>query len=514
MAGLLGTGAAALEFPRERIIEMMAQRKAAELISSYELTPPASSLDDDSSIDDLVGALPGYHHDQRFVAEMNHQFELMAQAYNSDARHYQRIVGELAGGTLTQLLEEGRGSHREFFAARLEQVRTNAERILSRSVQQYGIQHTIGRVVHMKTLVSEPHQAARDEQQTLSTAIETQQSAGQQSLARINELIRRYHWLPAYLLSANLFIRVPIFLGLVIVGFVLGSFFPITLMLATVVLSAIPGTWLMFMRRLPPPETIEPLLSRYYHDVGLRIYLEEEANFWAQTITALEERETKLQSIIEELRIAHSGFGQQWQSIRAALFNPQRHVRYLLTETELEAWYSDYAAGDRPTALEAFWKKCLEGNGAVAVQVLVKRMIDDSRSLLLWTAEQRLWDIYGDKAASILFGHEAAIMNQVFTLAVRTSRLVRHALYHRTYIIALHEPEQSKLAVTLRQQLKQYGLGVKFVENGDPHRISILGAEGGFTFGSLREASEIESHFRKLKDNPMIYPRIGRITKR
>ncbi len=259
------------------------------------------------------------------------------------------------------------------------------------------------------------------------------------------------------------------------------------------------------MRRLPPPETIESHLYTYYRVSGQRIYLEEQREFWLEIASLLDVKREEIRNIVEDdLRHQHTLLVENWQSSRQQILSPPRHVLYLVSDQELDRWNEEVAAEKDADLLLAFWEICLDQGCQKGVTNLVEQIKKRLNGHFQWTAEQRLWDLYGDGAVPLLFGKETSLMNRVFTLAIRTGRLLNPSHYHKSFIMAVNQPEQSKLTRKLRQRLKQYDLGVKFVENGDPNRISILGLEGGFDFSAVREASELDTHFERHKHDPLI----------
>jgi len=171
----------------------------------------------------------------------------------------------------------------------------------------------------------------------------------------------------------------------------------------------------------------------------------------------------------------------------------------------LETWYEELLAEEAEVVLPDFWEACFNDGCENGVKVLVGQMKRRLKSYFRFSAQQRLLDLFGDRAVS---GDETSVMNRVFTLAIRTGRLLHRSRYHRSFIVGMSNPKESKLAKLFRQRLKQHDLGIKFVENGDPYRITILGLEGGFDFSAVREASEMADHFEKHKHDPLIYPEI------
>ena len=497
-----------IEFPRARAIELMAHRMSADLIEVHELTETAAAAGSDARLDDLTGVMPGYHHSDRFMAELHHRIDLMERAYNRDARLYQRIVGELVGGSLTPLLEDERAGLRHRLDERAGEASQKTEIVVERLLQEHTIRQMITTLHCLRGVVAEKEQDLHNEQQHLSAEIETQQAAGEQALTTVNEVIRRYNWMPSSLLSTNILFRLSILIGLTTLGFVLGLLWNFLVAAITGLLSAGLGIWLMLMRRMPPPEIIEPNLRAYYRAFGQRIHLEEQLAFWTQVSGRLEETRQRLDVIVEELRRQYHELTMRWQALHQQLLSPPRHITYLLDEQELQVWYQELHAVETHDLLQAFRHTCLASGSNNAVYELLQRIRDQLDTRFQWTAEERLQTLYGDRAPSVLFGDGSSLLNRTFTLAVRFGKLLHRSRYHRSFFIGLRQPARSQLVSSLKHLLKQNNLGAKFVENGDPYRITVLGLEGGFTIRSLREGSELHQNFREHQYDPLIYPKI------
>jgi hypothetical protein len=507
---LLGVGAAVIDFPRQKIIKMLASKRAGEIIKTRELSSSASDSGLEIYLDEVIGILPEYRHLERFQFEMQHQMDLIGKVYSRDSRLFQRLVGEHVGGSLTRLLEEERSEHRNFFQTRSTEVNQRLGDITKQMIIQHGIGGAICYLDELQEKLSEKIRDLRERQQQLNTELENQQATGQRFLTEINELIRGYHWLPSLLLSSNIIFRFSILIGMLILGIVTGSFWGVLGIIIFGISSAIAPAWLLFIRKLPSTSVIEPIFRGYYLSFGKRIFLDEQLAFINRCSNRVNADHQRLNSLLEDLRQQSISLNQNWQNNQQQIVSPPRHITCLLREDELEKWYQELVSHQSSYNLEQFRMLCFEMDSMQAVNYLIDQIQQSWEGELEWTAEERVFQLHGNDSMDFLMGNEASVLKGVFTLAIRSGRLLHPNQYHQSFIIGIYQADKSKLAMELKHHLKKHNLGGKFVENGDPYKISILGIEGGFTIHSLREASELMENYQLHRSDPLIYPQIRR----
>jgi hypothetical protein len=272
--------------------------------------------------------------------------------------------------------------------------------------------------------------------------------------------------------------------------------------------SAVPGILLLMMDRLTPPEAYESDLRNYYFNLGKRIYNDEKLQFWENISNDLDDYQQRINNLVQTINTSKEQLKIKTQNLKKELSHPPPHVQYLFNESELADWRIIIEETVDEQIRKEFNREALEIEGKMAVDNLIDKIIQKNETHFSWPAEERMMQLYGEELDHKFIGNEQAIADRLFTLAIRPGRLFNRSAYNRSYIISLYQPDKSLLADKIRHLVRLHNRGIRIVPSSDCYKITILGLEGGFNFGALREASDLIKHYHMHKHDPMIHPRL------
>ena len=125
---------------------------------------------------------------------------------------------------------------------------------------------------------------ADTESEECTAQIDGHQQAGQEFLSEVNNVFRRFHFLPGFFLSAGMTTKLGVLVGGALFGLATGMVWGDLTMIIGGVAGALPGIFLLFVRRLPAPVLLRDTLSAYYRCYGQSLYYLERIEFFNRVL--------------------------------------------------------------------------------------------------------------------------------------------------------------------------------------------------------------------------------------
>jgi hypothetical protein len=491
------------------ITALLVKRAAAALVAKT-VQEPDENFSDSVSPRQIIQGEPPWQLGEVLQADFDRMIRLLERAYRQDPRAYQRQVGEAVAGGLTSTIESQREDWNNSFDDQMPHIEGNLLKRAEAIMNEYGLAAVDQALAGLEEEMRVLGQSADSESEECDTQIEIHQNAAQEFLREVNGVFRRFHFLPGFLLSAGLATKVSMLLGGAILGMTIGLMWGDLFMFVGILAGVLPGGFLLFVPRLPSPQLLSDALSEYYRYYSQRIYHLERVDFLNRIVGVLQNERTRFQQLAAQLSKFSAELLSDAENIEKEINGQDRSVIYLVTHDDMDRWQIQTEEMLTPELAKRFRNDILNEDPQSAIANVTNYLEERLQIQITGDAESKLYEIHGEQTLDMLYNDSLSLMKMMFTLAVHANRHQGGLFYHRSYIVALANHSASPLARALSEKLKRDKVGLNLVENDDPLEISILGLEGGFTIGELREGSQLIEEFERKQDDPLIRPSLVR----